>query len=59
VNSKLCKQIRKHVQRTYPFMSEESLYSKNIFGVIRLHQLCQRAFVQNIKRNYNKGVSNG
>ena len=60
MNSKLAKKIRKYVRTTYPFMSEETLYRYDAFGSIIVADVCQRAFVRNIKKNYkNKGITNG
>jgi len=57
MNAKLIKKIRKFVRETYPFMSEVPIYMTDAHGVVRLHQTCQRAFVQNIKRNIKDGVT--
>lgn len=45
------KRIRKYVKKTYPFMSEDTLYYVDVFGCITVAAVCQRAFVRNIKRN--------
>jgi hypothetical protein len=55
MNSKLCKKIRKHVRDTFPYMATTPVYHIFAFdGSRRLAPVCQRAFVQNIKKNYQK-----
>jgi len=56
MNLKLAKKIRKYVKETYPFMAQTPIYETDVFGARRLANVCQRAFVQNIKRNIKRRV---
>ena len=52
MNGKRAKEIRKHVREKYPFMSVTPIYEEDVYGTRRLGVVCQRAFVQDIKKNY-------
>ena len=54
MNSKKAKAIRKYVRETYKFMATTPVYETDANGVRRLGAVCQRAFIQDIKRNVRK-----
>ena len=58
MNLKLAKQIRKYVRDTYPFMAKTPVYEEDMHGARHLAAVCQRALVQNIKRNVKRKNNN-
>jgi hypothetical protein len=64
MRGKLATRIRRHVDKHYPFMSDEPLYvPRNCIGrdglpkqIIKLSSTCKRAMVQHMKRQHKLGV---
>ena len=55
MNLKLAKKIRKYVRDTYPFMAQTAIYETDLrTGARKLASVCQRGFIQNIKRNIKR-----